>query len=104
VAALVDTLGKQRLPYVLGKTWTTDAPYRETPGKIARRRAQGCSVVEMEAAGLIAVAEYRNVIFGQILYAGDDLSGAEWDHRSWQTRSDIRENLFWLAAEACLLL
>ena len=41
---------------------------------------------------------------GQILYGGDDLSGEEWDHRDWQSRSDVRENLFWLAAEACLRL
>jgi len=104
VAALMETLERHGYPYTLAKTWTTDAPYRETPGNIHRRRAQGCAVVEMEAAGLIAVAEYRKVLFGQILYAGDDLSGPEWDHRSWQKRADIRENLFWLAAEACLFL
>ncbi len=29
------------IPYLLGKTWTTDAFYRETPARIARRRAEG---------------------------------------------------------------
>jgi len=58
----------------------------------------------MEAAGMMAVAQFRGVPLGQILYAGDDLSGSEWDHRGWQSRSDLRENLFWLAAEAVLAL
>jgi hypothetical protein len=36
---------------------------------------------------------------------GDDVSGeAEWDHRNWQNQSTLREKLFWLSAEACLML
>ena len=104
VGALAQTLDRLGLPYLRGKTWTTDAPYRETPDKIARRRQEGCLTVEMEAAGLLAVAAFRGVPFGQVLYGGDDLSGDEWDHRSWQSRSDVRERLFWLSADACLLL
>jgi uridine phosphorylase len=104
VAALERVLQSKGLPYLLGKTWTTDAPYRETPNKIALRRAEGCSVVEMEAAALMAVAQFRGAILGQVVYAGDDLSGDEWDHRGWQSRRDVRQGLFWLAAEACLTL
>ena len=104
VNALVTMLGSRGVPYRLGKTWTTDAPYRETPNKIAKRKEEGCLVVEMEAASLMAVAQFRNVVFGQVLYGGDDLSGAEWDHRGWTSRSEIRENLFWLCADACLTL
>jgi uridine phosphorylase len=102
VSALVKILNERDLPYRVGKTWTTDAPYRETVYKIQKRREEGCLTVEMESASLIAVAQFRNVIFGQALYGGDDLSGAEWDHRHWQSRSDIRESLFWLCADACL--
>ncbi len=101
---LLKELNRRGLPYRLGKTWTTDAPYRETQGKIARRREEGCLTVEMEAAGMMAVAEFRGVTFGQILYSGDDLSGTEWDSREWQTRSAIREQLFWLCADVCLNL
>ncbi len=104
VAALEAALMRRQVPYLVGKTWTTDAPYRETAPKIATRREEGCVAVEMEAAGLMAVAQYRDVVLGQVLYAGDDLSGAEWDGRGWHTRTEIRENLFWLAAEACLEL
>jgi uridine phosphorylase len=104
VAALELVLSEGRFPFKTGKTWTTDAPYRETRQRIVRRIRQGCVAVEMEAAGLMAAAQHRQVVLGQILYAGDDLSGSEWDHRSWQSRADIRERLFWLSAQACLRL
>lgn len=104
VSTLTAILKARGLPYRLGKTWTTDAPYRETPAVVAARRHEGCLVVEMEAACLMAVAEYRRTVLGLVLYGGDDLSGTEWDNRGWQNRHEIRENLFWLAAQACLEL
>jgi uridine phosphorylase len=104
VEALVSALQAHGIPHLVGKTWTTDAPYRETPNRIAARRAEGCLVVEMEAAGMMAVAEFRQVVFGQVVYGGDDLSGEVWDRRGWKSRADIRKSLFWLCAEACLAL
>jgi uridine phosphorylase len=104
VDALTKTLDDHGVPHHLGKTWTTDAPYRETPNRITARKKEGCLTVEMECAGLMAVSQFRNVVFGQVLYGGDDLSGAEWDHRGWQSKSEVRENLFWLCAQACLTL
>jgi uridine phosphorylase len=102
--ALAGTLSRRGVRYQPGKTWTTDAPYRETAGKLALRKAQDCLTVEMESAGLMAVAQFREVILGQVLYGGDDLCGAEWDNRAWQSRDDIRVSLFWLSALACLTL
>lgn len=102
--ALAQAMQQRGVPYRHGKTWTTDAPYRETPNKIAKRRQEGCLTVEMESAGLMAVAQFRGATFGQVLYGGDDLSGTEWDRRSWQSRHEVRESLFWLCADACLLL
>jgi len=98
-AHLAAVLERHGLPHSLGTTWTTDAPYRETPARIARRRAEGCLTVEMETAALAAVCAYRGARFGQFLYAGDDVSGPVWDHRRW-TRAQIRATLFDLAAEA----
>lgn len=100
VSALTNLLEETELPYIVGKSWTTDAPYRETLNKITKRRSEGCLVVEMEAAGMMAVAQFRGVPFGQILYGGDDLSSDAWDNRDWQSRFDVRENLFWLCADA----
>jgi uridine phosphorylase len=106
IAAIERTLTRHGIDYALGKTWTTDAFYRETRQRIARRRAEGCDMVEMEAASFFAVAQFRSVSFGQMLYSGDDCGGDEWDGREWNTPSSIpiRERLFWLAAEACLAL
>jgi uridine phosphorylase len=89
--------------YVRGKTWTTDAVYRETRPRMARRQNEGCVVVEMEAAAFFAVARFRRVEFAQILYGGDSLAGRRWDPRGWN-RNAMRERLFHLAAEACLRL
>ncbi len=103
VAAIERVLQARGVAYVAGKTWTTDALYRETRSKVQRRRDEGCLTVEMEAAAFFAVAQFRGVQFGQLLYGGDDLSAEQWDSRGWTTHS-VRERLFWLAAEACLLL
>ena len=102
--AIETILQKHCCPYRLGKTWTTDAIFRETLPKIHRRRSEGCVTVEMEAAAFFAIAQFRQVIFGQILYAGDDVSGIEWDPREFFKRGPIREQIFWLAVEACLQL
>ncbi len=104
VAALERTLQRDDVPYVTGKTWTTDGIYRETQAKARLRRAEGCLTVEMEAAAFFAVAAFRGVTFGQILYSGDDLSSESWDSRHWQRETTVREKLFWIAAEACLEL
>ncbi|MCA9866939.1 MAG: nucleoside phosphorylase [Anaerolineae bacterium] len=104
VAAIITTLQRHNVPYLVGKTWTTDAFYRETAARVARRRAEGCLTVEMEAATLFAVGRFRGVSVGQLLYSGDDLSGAEWNGRQWRDRTPIREQLFRLAAGACLML
>lgn len=104
VIAIEKTLQKHNVDYHLVKTWTTDAIYRETIDRIQMRKNEGCLTVEMEAAAFFAVAQFRGVPFGQLLYAGDDISGDRWDARDWRSHTSVREKLFWLAAEACLEL
>jgi len=99
VAVIESTIKDRNIPFLTGKTWTTSAPYRETVARIAQRKQEGCLTVEMEAAAMMAVAEFRQVRFGQILYGGDNLGGETWDQRSWERASDVRENLFWLCAD-----
>jgi uridine phosphorylase len=104
IASLRQILEDASVPFVGGRSWTTDGVYRETRAAVKNRIAEGCITVDMEAAAFIAVARYRDVRFGQLLYAGDSLAGDEWDERGWTTASAVREQLFWLAADACLLL
>lgn len=99
VDRIVRVISEQQIAYRLVKSWTTDAFYRETPARVARRRAEGCACVEMETAALCAVAQFRAIQFGQLLYGGDDLSGEEWDHRGWTGHRSVREQLTMLAAE-----
>src|SRR5258705_10753746 len=44
-------------PYMEGVSWTTDAPYRETPSAIKEMKQQNIICVEMEAAALYALSE-----------------------------------------------
>ena len=48
-----------RVPVERGATWTTDAPFRETPATIAAMKAKGLLAVEMEAAALYSFAKAR---------------------------------------------
>ena len=100
--AIETTLQERGVAYQLTKTWTTDAFYRETQAKVRKYSADGCLTVEMEAAAFMAVAQFRGARFGMLLYGGDLVQVEGWDHRGWHDRTEIREQLFWLAADACL--
>lgn len=104
VTALVETLTEAGVAFEQGRTWTTDAIYRETRSRVQRRIAQGCAVVEMEAAAFFAVAAYRGVSLGQMLFSADSLAGDAWDHRSWHRAQDAHEAVFWLAMDAAVRL
>ncbi len=104
IDSIVNVLTKHKCKYILSKTWTTDAMFRETPGKVKLRKSEGCLTVEMECSAFCSVAEFRNVLFGQILYGGDDVSCEEWDSRSWNDRTEVRGAIVEFAMEACLEL
>ena len=97
-----ETLRESGLPFVVGKTWTTDAFYRETKAKVALRKKEGCIVVEMEASAFFAVAEYLGVDLGLILYGGDNLGGEEWDSRGFNKQVSTREHLLFTALDVAL--
>ena len=63
-AMLCPAWDHSRVPLLIGASWTTDAPFRETEQAIAARRAMGILAVEMEAAALYAMgsAMQKNVI------------------------------------------
>ena len=89
----ISGLEKLGIPYTTGKTWTTDAMYRETPEMIELRRNEGCITVEMETAAFFAVSKYYNIHLAQLLYAGDDVSGEKWDTRNWNHQMNVRSNM-----------
>ncbi|HPR17946.1 MAG TPA: nucleoside phosphorylase [Candidatus Cloacimonadota bacterium] len=104
VATIENDFRKHHIEFIKAITWTTDAFYRETKNKIELRKAEGCVTVEMEAAALFSVAQFRHIELGYILYGGDDLSNEKWDSRRWCSRSEIRNNLLEISMRICLSL
>lgn len=102
VAELQGVLGSHDVGFVAGRTWTTDAFFRETTAKIAARKQEGCITVDMEAASIAAVAQFRGVRLAHLLHGGDDLSGETWHHPDWTTQHAVRSNMLSLALEAAL--
>ena len=60
------------------KAWTTEAPYRETHEKFQKFLLLGATVVEMEMACLLAVAQYRNLEILNLFVVSDILSPNSW--------------------------
>ncbi len=104
IKTLENVLKRHKAAYSIGLNWTTDASYRETRAKIALRKAEGCLTVDMEHASMLAVAQFRKVIFGQYLLVGDDCGGAEWDPRQWNKQLSAYDKIFQLSVEAVLQL
>ena len=77
----VRCLQQHGIPYVVGKVWTTDAIYRETPEIIEERKKQGCIAVEMECSASLAVAKFRNIPIIQFFYGADNLDSDKWEIR-----------------------
>lgn len=75
----VQCLEKHKIPYVIGKVWTTDAIYRETQSVIEERKTQGCIAVEMEGAASLAVAGFRHIPMIQFFYGADNLDSDKWE-------------------------
>lgn len=78
----IEILNAFAYKYVEGKTWTTDAFYRETKNKLLKYQEEGAVCVEMEASALAVVANYRKLDLFIFFYAGDNLASPVWDKRS----------------------
>ena len=74
---IFDELGVE---YIAGKTWTTDAFYRETEAARDKRISEGCVCVEMECSALQAVCDFRGLELYQFVYAADSLND-KWARR-----------------------
>lgn len=81
VQVLEHVLNSCGYPYIKGKTWTSDAIYRETIPIINERRQEGCIAADMECSAMLAASQYRKIPFIQFLYGADDLSSDKWDIR-----------------------
>ena len=81
-ANIVESFMKENgIPYVTGKTWTTDSFYRETVNNFNKHKADGCISVEMECAALQAMCDFRGLNLYTFFTSGDLLDAPEWDER-----------------------
>ena len=102
-ARTAEILKEMGIPIVLGKTWTTDAIFRETRKNMELRKAAGCIVVEMECAAVMAMAQFRGVEAYQFLYAGDNLDADEWEKKTLgNLPTDAKERLTKIALEVAV--
>lgn len=82
--AIEKTILEHGMKYQEVITWSTDGFFRETKEKVAYRKAEGCSVVEMECSALAACAAFRDATWGMILYTADSLAEVDrYDERNW---------------------
>jgi uridine phosphorylase len=79
-------LAQSGLHGVVGASWTTDAPFRETAQAIEAARGKGILAVEMEAAALYTFARFAGVqvlclahVTNTMGQAGDDFEKGEAD-------------------------
>ena len=82
VDSIEKTLNELNIPFCKGKTWTTDALYRETPEKVQKRKEMGAIAVDMECSAMTAFAKFKGFKFGELFYGADDLSSDKYDVRS----------------------
>ncbi len=75
---LKDELTSQGLKVRNGPIWTTDAPYRESAAQVKRLGAEGILGVDMEFAGLVTVAAFRQVELTAVLLVSDELWTGKW--------------------------
>jgi uridine phosphorylase len=77
-----EILKEHNYTYVEGKTWTTDAIFRETRDKVLKRKEEGCICVDMECSSIFALMKFRGKECFQFFYAADNLDAQKWDSRS----------------------
>lgn len=63
---------------MIGTTWTTDAPYRETREEVEQYQSEGIKVVEMESSGLFTIGQVKGVQTASVVVVMDSLATFEW--------------------------
>lgn len=78
---VADCMAENGIPFVTGKTWTTDSFYRETRNNFEKRKKDGCISVEMESAAVQAMCDFRGLEAYIFFTSGDLLDAPQWDER-----------------------
>jgi uridine phosphorylase len=101
-ARLAQSLEQAGHTPILGSTWTIDAPYRETIAEARHYQQEGTMTVEMEAAALFAVAQYRGVDMAAAFVISDSLAELAWNPQF--DAEIVGNNLVQLYQATCAML
>ena len=81
-AALRNALGKvlhgHSVRYHIGRVWTTDGIFRETPTRVEQFQTQGAVAVEMELSALLSAANFHAMSLAAVLVVSDELFDLQW--------------------------
>jgi uridine phosphorylase len=72
-------LKHKKIPYIIGTSWTIDAPYRETKAEIDKYKKEGVWTVEMEASAMFATCYVRRVKIAAAFSVSDIIGKEEWE-------------------------
>ena len=96
-----DTMEADNHKYIVGTSWTIDAPYRATVEEIKKYQKEEVVAIEMEAAALFSVAKVRGVEMGAMFTVSDSLADLKWDPKFHMSEESIKV-LFHCAKEALM--
>ena len=100
---LFEQLKKNGQKVESGVSWTLDTPYRETVDEVRLYQSEGVLTVEMEAAALFAVAEYRKVAITAAFAISDSLAELKWNPQFFSPRVNTQLESIFSASVATLL-
>jgi uridine phosphorylase len=89
IASMKGAFDGLEVAVVRGATWTTDAPFRETPTAIAAMKAKGLLAVEMEAAALYAFAAARRKAVLCLAHVTNQMAQVEGDFEKGEADGTI---------------
>lgn len=69
---------RNKIPYAVGKCWTTDGIFRETENNLKNRQKDGCIAVDMECSAIQAMCDFRGLDLYYFFLSGDLLDSPEW--------------------------
>jgi len=78
VNELAESIRARGAQCTVGRTWTTDAPYRETREEVMQYQAEGVKTIEMESAGLFTVGQVRGIQTASVVIGMDSLATLRW--------------------------
>jgi uridine phosphorylase len=100
ISAVLKKLNKTHFP---GLTWTTDSPFRELRKDVLAYQKRGILTVDMEAAGMLAVAEANGLPAVAVFSVADTLADGIWNMSTEMKIAQQGLNILFDSVYSCFL-